>query len=115
VRAKATIKYLRMSPTKVRRVVNIVRGKPLDEALATLQFTPTRGADSLQKALRSVAANAENNHAMNRDELWIAEAFVDGGATLKRLRRGPRGMASVIRKRMCHVTLVLGDEEERPA
>jgi large subunit ribosomal protein L22 len=115
MRARATIKHLRIAPTKLRRTVDLVRGKPLEEALALLQFAPTRGARLIEKALRSAAANAENNHAMERDDLWVAEARVEAGLTLKRLRRGPRGLASLIRKRLSHVTLVLGDEEERPA
>ena len=115
MRARAIIRYLRTSPTKLRRAMDPIRGKPLEDALAVLTLTPTRGARLLLKALRSAAANAENNHAMNREELWVAEAYVQGGAMLKRIRPGPRGMATQIRKRLSHITFVLGDEEERLA
>ena len=115
MRAKATAKYLRIAPTKLARTIDLIRGRPLEEALSVLGFSLTRAARLLQKALLSAAANAENNHAMNRGELWVTEAYAEAGPMLKRIQPGPRGMASQIRKRMSHVTFVLGDEEERPS
>ena len=82
---KATAKYIRIAPRKVRIVMNLVRGKSVADALAILKFTPKVGADAVEKVLRSAVANAENNFDMDVDRLFISSAFVDQGPTLKRI------------------------------
>src|SRR3990172_8034006 len=77
MRAKATAKYLRIAPTKLARTIDLIRGRPLEEALSVLGFSLTRAARLLQKVLRSAAANAENNHAMNPGELWVTQAYAE--------------------------------------
>ncbi len=107
---KAVAKYVRMSPRKVRLVVDLVRGKTVDEALAILRFVPRRAADPVSKALRSAIANAVHNFELDEDSLVVAEAFVDAGPTLKRWRPRARGMASPILKRTSHITIVVRED-----
>lgn len=110
--ARAVAKYIRISPRKVRQVVDLIRGKDLSEALAILQFVPKRSAQPVEKVVRSAAANAEYNHEMDPDALYVAEAYVDQGPTLKRIMPRARGMADRIRKRTSHITVVLREREE---
>ena len=110
--AKAVAKFVRTSPRKMRRVIDLVRGKTLAEALAILDFAPSTSAATVKKTLVSAAANAENNHAMRKEEIYVRECFVDGGPTLRRMRRGSMGRGSLIRKRTSHITIVLADREE---
>ncbi len=112
MQAKATAKYVRLSPTKARRVIDLVRGRPLEQALATLDFTTSMAGAAVKRALSSAAANAQNNHAMRKEELWVQACYVDGGPTMKRMRRGSMGRGAVIRKRTSHITVVLADREE---
>ena len=107
---KATAKYIRIAPRKVRIVMNLVRGKSVADALAILKFTPKVGADAVEKVLRSAVANAENNFDMDVDRLFISSAFVDQGPTLKRIHPRSRGQAFKILKRTSHVTVAV---EER--
>ena len=107
---KATAKYIRIAPRKVRIVMNLVRGKSVADALAILKFTPKIGADAVEKVLRSAVANAENNFDMDVDRLFISSAFVDQGPTLKRIHPRSRGQAFKILKRTSHVTVAV---EER--
>ena len=107
---KATAKYIRIAPRKVRIVMNLVRGKSVADALAILKFTPKVGADAVEKVLRSAIANAENNFDMDVDRLFISSAFVDQGPTLKRIHPRSRGQAFKILKRTSHVTVAV---EER--
>ncbi len=108
--ARAQAKYIRQSPTKVRRVLDLVRGLPVDEAQAVLQFTNRKAATTVKKVLDSAVANAEHNFALDADELFIAEAYADEGPTLKRWRPRARGRAAQIRKRTSHITIVVADE-----
>ena len=105
--AKAIAKYVRMSPSKLKPIADLVRGKSLDEALTILKFTPGKGSEIFEKVVLSAAANAENNHEMNRDELYVAEIYANQGPTMKRWRAGARGSASNILKRSSHVGVTL--------
>ena len=104
-RARAIAKYVHMSPTKVRRVVELIKGRPVAEALDILRFAPQAAARPLFKVVASAAANAENNHQMDRDTLVVAAAFADEGPTLKRIRPRAQGRAYRIRKRTSHITV----------
>jgi large subunit ribosomal protein L22 len=112
VEAKATAKYVRMSPRKARLVVDQIRGKSVQEAQAILKVLPNRPAEPIYKVLYSAMANAENNYAMNRDNLYVAKAFIDQGPVLKRYRARARGMASRIRKPTSHITIILKEKRE---
>ena len=105
--AKAIAKYLRMSPTKLAPVADLVRGKDLAEALTILKFTPGKSAELVEKVVQSAAANAENNHEMDADKLYVAEIAVNQGPTMKRWRAGSQGRASIILKRSSHIEVVL--------
>ena len=112
--ATATAKYVRMTPRKVRFVMDTIRGKYADEALAQLKFTPNHAAAEIAKVLRSAMANAENNFDMDPDTLRIARCFVDVGPTLKRVQPRAQGRAYRILKRMSHITVVVEDAPPRP-
>jgi large subunit ribosomal protein L22 len=109
VRAQA--RYVRMSPRKARLVAEHIRGRSVPEARAVLAFTPKEAAGVLEKILQSAVSNAEANHGIAEDRLYITEAFVDGGPVLKRWRARARGRVARIRKRTCHITVKL---TERP-
>ena len=108
---KATAKYIRIAPRKVRIVMNLVRGKSVADALAILKFTPKVGADAVEKVLRSAVANAENNFDMDVDRLFISSAFVDQGPTLKRIHPRSRGQAFKILKHTSHITVAVNEKE----
>ncbi|WP_182187673.1 50S ribosomal protein L22 [Pectinatus frisingensis] len=108
--AKAVAKYIRIAPRKARVVIDLIRGKNVAEAFAILKFTPKAGADVVNKVLKSAVANAENNFDMNVDALYIAEAYVDQGPTLKRIHPRSRGQAFKILKRTSHVTVVVKEK-----
>ena len=110
--AKATAKYVRMSPIKLKPVTDLVRGKKLQDALEILKFTPGKGAEIVEKVVQSAAANAENNHDMNPDDLYVADVYAHQGPTMKRWRAGSQGRASVILKRSSHVGVTLKEKEE---
>jgi len=112
MKAHAQAKHVRQSPYKVRRVLDLVRGLPVDEARSVLEFTNRRSADTIKKVLNSAVANAEHNYALDADELFVAEAYADEGPTLKRWRPRARGRATRINKRTSHITIVVADEEE---
>ena len=107
---KATAKYIRIAPRKVRIVMNLVRGKSVGDALAILKFTPKVGADAVEKVLRSAIANAENNFNMDADRLFISSAFVDQGPTLKRIHPRSRGQAFKILKHTSHITVAVNEK-----
>ncbi|MDR0885628.1 MAG: 50S ribosomal protein L22 [Clostridiales Family XIII bacterium] len=109
--AKAIAKYVKMSPIKLIPVTNLVRGKDLAEALTILKFTPGKGAEIVEKVVQSAAANAENNHDLDPDNLYVAEVYAHQGPTLKRWRAGSQGRASIILKRNSHVGVVLKEKE----
>lgn len=108
----AKLRFLRISPTKVRLVVNAVRGLAIEEAEQQLQFMNKRPAEPVLKLLRSAIANAENNFKLKKDNLFIKKITVDDGPTLKRWRPRAYGRAGEIRKRSSHILLVLGEKAE---
>jgi large subunit ribosomal protein L22 len=113
--AVAHLKFARMGPRKLRRVADAIRGKSVKEALVLLQFAGVFAAEPIEKLLRSAVANAENNHDMNADELYVTRITVDGGPGgrfTKRLDPRAQGRANFKRKRMSHVTVAVG---EKPA
>jgi large subunit ribosomal protein L22 len=112
VEAKAIVKYVRISPRKVRQVVDLIRGKKLNEALAILRYTPKRASEVVTKVVKSAAANAENNLQMEKDELFVTSCFVDQGPTLKRFKPRAQGRADIMRKRTSHITIMVGDKKE---
>jgi len=112
VRAEA--KYVRMSPRKARLVAEHIRGRSVPEARAVLAFTSREAAGVLEKVLHSAVSNAEANHGIPEDTLYVKEAYVDGGPVLKRWRARARGRVARIKKRTCHITIHLA-ERQRPA
>lgn len=109
--ARAHIKYARISPRKVQIVLDLIRNKPVDVALAIVRNTPKAASEYLEKLLLSAAANAENNHNMERKNLYVAECFTCPGPILKRIRPRAQGRAFRINKRTSHITLVLREKE----
>lgn len=108
--ARAIAKYVRIAPRKAQQVVDIVRGKQVDEALAILKYTPKAAASIVSKVIKSAAANAETNHNMDRDRLYIAEIYANQGPTLKRFRPRAMGRATIIRKRTSHIGVVVKEK-----
>lgn len=107
----ATTKYVRMSPLKARGVADAIRGLSVTDALRITEFNAKKSAAQIGKTLKSAAANAEANEGVSIDQLFVKEAYVDGGPTLKRFRPRARGSASPIRKRTSHVTVVVADRK----
>ena len=105
--ALAQAKYVRMTPMKCRRVIDLVRGLPVDEALDILRFDVHAASEPIGKVVASAVANAENNKKLDRRDLVIAQAYVDEGPTLKRFRPRAQGRAFRIRKRTSHITVVV--------
>lgn len=105
----AKAKYVRMSPSKVRIVLDTVRGKKVEEAVAILANSPQSAAEVCLKLLKSAIANAENNKGLNRGDLIVDEAFATPGPTLKRINIRARGRADRLLKRTCHITMILGE------
>lgn len=112
MQAKAIAKFVRISPRKVRQVVNLIRGKKVSDALAILKFTPNGSTDPVTKVLKSAVANAEHNLELVADNLFVTEIFVDEGPTLKRIKPRAMGRADQIRKRSSHITVVVGEKKE---
>lgn len=108
--AKAHVRYLRMSSRKVNIVLALIRGKKIADAVAILRHTPKAASIIVEKLLKSAAANAENNHDMNVDKLYVAEAYSTQGPTLKRFRARAMGRGVRILKRTCHITLVVKEK-----
>ena len=106
-RPHASVKYVRVAPRKAQIVVDLIRGKQVDEALAILQFTPKAASPVVEKLLNSAIANAENNLEMDRESLYVAEVYANQGPTLKRYWPRSHGRADQILKRTCHITIVL--------
>ena len=106
---RAQAKYVRMSPRKARLVAQHIRGRSVPEARAVLAFTAREAADELQKVLQSAVSNAEANHGVGEDRLYIEHAYVDGGPVMKRWRARARGRVARIRKRTCHITVLLAE------
>ena len=110
--AIATARYIRMSPTKARQVVDLIRGRHVDEARRVLKFTPRAASLPVGKVLESAIANAEHNRGLPADELIVVRAWADEGPTLRRFRPRAMGRATRIRKRTCHISVVVGRPSE---
>ena len=110
--ARSSARYVRITPQKARRMVDLIRGLPASEAQTVLRFSPQAASETVGKVLDSAIANAENNHGMNADGLVVSEAFVDEGPTLKRFRPRAQGRAYRIRKRTSHITVVVSDQPD---
>jgi large subunit ribosomal protein L22 len=106
-RPRAVAKYLRISSIKARAVVDLIRGKQVDEALTILAMTPKSGSPMVEKVLKSAIANAENNLEMDRSGLYVAQVSADQGPALKRMRPGSRGQGKYYQHRTTHITVVL--------
>ncbi|MDJ0631920.1 MAG: 50S ribosomal protein L22 [Xenococcaceae cyanobacterium MO_188.B29] len=104
---KAIARYIRMSPSKVRRVLDQIRGRQYREALIILEFMPYKACEPILKVLRSAVANAEHNAGLDPTTLVVSQAFADGGPTLKRYRPRAQGRAYQIRKPTCHITVAV--------
>ncbi|MBE0430885.1 MAG: 50S ribosomal protein L22 [Dehalococcoidia bacterium] len=111
MKVRAVAKDIGISPQKARLVIDMVRGKKIDEALTILDFSPTPTAKAVAKLIKSAAANAENNFQMSPAELRITEIYADPGHTLKRFRPQSRGRASPILKRSSNITVFVTEEE----
>ena len=109
---KAIAKDVKISPRKVRLVVDLVRGKKVDEALTILKYTPTPTARVVAKAVKSAAANAENNYQLEPSDLKVVRIYADEAPTLRRYRPRSRGQVSPILKRSSHITVVVADQQE---
>jgi large subunit ribosomal protein L22 len=105
--ARSTARFVRVTPQKARRVVDLIRGLPAAEAQTLLRFAPQAASETVGKVLDSAIANAEHNHQLDTSELVVTEAFVDEGPTLKRFRPRAQGRAYRIRKRTSHITVVV--------
>jgi len=110
--ARAVARYVRISPTKARRVVNLVRGLPAKEALTVLQFAPQAASEQVYKVLASAIANAENNHDLDVDALVVAEASVGKSITMKRFATRGRGKSTRILKPFSRLRIVVREQEE---
>ncbi|MBO8441357.1 MAG: 50S ribosomal protein L22 [Firmicutes bacterium] len=108
--AKATAKTVRIAARKVRLVIDLIRGKSVNEAFAILKFTPRGAVEAVEKVLKSAVANAENNFDLDRADLVVSEAYVNEGPTLKRFRPRAKGSASPINKRTSHITIVVSEK-----
>jgi len=113
IQARAEAKYVRLSARKARLVLDHIRGRSVPEARTILAFTSRAAAVDIEKVLRSAVANAESAHGLDGDELIVLAAYADEGPTLKRWRARARGRVNRIRKRTCHVTLVLAEVPEQ--
>ena len=109
--ARAYLRDARISPRKVQIVLDQIRNKPVEIAMATLKHMPKAATEPLEKLLKSAIANAENNHNMDKGNLYVAECFVSPGTIMKRIRPRAQGRAYKILKRSSHVTLVLREKE----
>jgi len=108
--ARAIARFVRIAPRKAQQVVDLVRGKNIDEALAILKYTPKAAAPIVEKVVKSALANAENNYGMDRDKLYIDEIYADQGPTMKRFRPRAQGRATMIRKRTSHIGVILKEK-----
>lgn len=109
--ARAYLRGIRIAPRKVQIVLDLIRNKPTDIALATLKYTPKAASDILVKLLNSAIANAENNHNMDKNHLYVSECFVTPGMTMKRIRPRAQGRAFRINKRTSNITIVVKEQE----
>lgn len=110
--ARATARFVRVSPMKARRVVDLVRGKTVSEALAILKYAPQHASVPVAKVVASAAANAENNFGLDPSTLVISQAWADEGPTMRRIQPRAQGRAYQIRKRTSHITVVVESQKE---
>ena len=108
---RATAKFIRSSPRKVRLLLDVVRGKSVNEAVAVLRFMPQAAARDVLSVVKSAAANAENNFQMAPDDLFITSIYANEGPTFKRFRAKARGQGTRILKRTSHITVVVDERE----
>ncbi len=111
--AKAILRYVRISPRKVGIVCDLIRGKSVDQATAILMSTPKAASEHLIKLLKSAAANAENNHQMDPEKLYVSQAFATPGPIIKRIRPRAKGSAYRINKRTSHITIAVAEKEAK--
>jgi large subunit ribosomal protein L22 len=111
----ATARQVRVSPTKARRVVDLVRGMDVNDALVTLRFAPQAASDPVYKVLASAVANAQNTDNLRAEELYVSQAYVDEGMTMRRIRPRAKGSASRILKRSSHITVVVEPKTAKEA
>ncbi|MDY3257599.1 MAG: 50S ribosomal protein L22 [Ruminococcus callidus] len=109
--ARAYLRNERIAPRKVKIVLDLIRNKPVDVALATLELTPKAASPIVAKLLKSAIANAENNNGMSRDELYVSECYVNAGPTLKRIMPRAKGSAFRILKRTSHITIAVSEKD----
>jgi large subunit ribosomal protein L22 len=109
--ARSTAKTLRIQPRKARLVLDLIRGKDVEEAAAILKFLPNKGGAMAGKVLKSAVANAVNNHDMDESKLYVKECYADEGVTMKRYMPRAKGSASPIHKRTSHITIVVAEKE----
>lgn len=110
--ASATARFVRVSPMKAKRVIDLVRGKSVSEALAILKYAPQGAAKPVAKVVASAAANAENNSGLDPRTLVISEAYANEGPTMRRFQPRAQGRAFQIRKRTSHITVVVESQKE---
>lgn len=110
MQAKAIARYVRISPRKARLVIDLIRGKSVEEALSILRFTPRAASPVIEKVLRSAVANAEHNENMSTEGLIVEKAYVDEGPIIKRFRPRAQGRASRINKRTSHITVIVSEK-----
>jgi large subunit ribosomal protein L22 len=109
--SKAILRHAKITPRKARRVVDLIKGKKAGEALISLRFMPYRGARFIEKILKSAMANAEQKNAnVDTESMVISGAYVDQGPTMKRMEPRAMGRANVIKKRSCHITVILTEK-----
>ena len=109
--ARAQVNYVRISPRKVKIVLDLIRNKPVDVAIAIMRNTPKAACEPIEKLIKSAAANAETNHNMDKNNLYVAECYVCPGPIMKRIMPRAQGRAYRILKRTSHVTIVLKEKE----
>ncbi len=105
--AKAKASYIRIAPRKARAVIDLIRHKPVNEAIAILSYNPRKAAGIIKKVLNSAVANAENNLNLNQQNLYVGRAYVDEGPVMKRVQPRARGRRFLIQKRLSHITIIL--------
>ena len=108
---KAYVKNFGMSPKKVRRYIDLIRGKRVNEAVAMLQFMPSPAALAVRKAVQSAVANTENNHNMDGTDLKVLAAYADDAVKIKRFRPQSRGRMNPVIRRFCHISVVVGEAQ----
>ena len=110
--ARASLSNVRISPRKVQIVLDLIRNQSTEKALATLRLTPKAASPILEKLLKSAIANADNNHSMNRNNLYVSECYVTPGPIMKRIMPRAQGRAYRILKRTSHITIVVAEKED---